>query len=49
VLVREVPALVCGDCGEAYLEGPMVDRLLSIVRELQQMQAEVSIVRYKAA
>ncbi len=48
-LVKGVPAEVCGDCGEAYLDGPTVDRTLAMVKGLEDANAEISVARYRAA
>ncbi|MDD5309292.1 MAG: type II toxin-antitoxin system MqsA family antitoxin [Deltaproteobacteria bacterium] len=49
LLVKGVPAEICGDCGEPYLKGPVVDRVGEIVREFDRLDTEVSVVRYRAA
>lgn len=49
ITVRAVPAEVCGDCGEAYLQGNVVDGVQKLVDELRALETEVSVVRYRAA
>jgi YgiT-type zinc finger domain-containing protein len=49
VVVRGVPAEICGDCGEAYLAGEVVDGVQKIVDDLDALDAEVSVARYRAA
>jgi len=47
--IRDIPADICGDCGEAYLLGETVDRVQEQVGRLEALDAEVSIARYHAA
>jgi len=49
LVIRDIPAEICGDCGEAYLSDETVDRLQEQVARLEAMDAEVSITRYHAA
>ena len=48
-LVKGIPADLCGDCGEAYLDGPTLDRTLAMVRGLEAADVELSVARYRAA
>ncbi len=47
--IREIPAEICGDCGEAYMTGEVVDGVQRQVEELRVLDAEVSVARYRAA
>lgn len=47
--IRDVPAHVCGDCGEAYLAGPVVDRVQELLAELEALDDEVAIAPYRVA
>jgi hypothetical protein len=49
LLVKGVPAEICGDCGEPYLAGPTVDRVREILRSFEKLATEVSVVSYRAA
>jgi len=49
VTIRDVPAEVCGDCGEAYLSSAVTDRVQQLVQQLESLNAEVSVARYRAA
>ncbi len=42
IVIKDVPAEVCGDCGEAYMKSSVVDRV-------EDLNSEVSIVHYEAA
>lgn len=47
VVVREVPALICGNCGEAYVEGDVADRLLEIAEPFFRSGADVAVSDYE--
>ena len=49
LLVRGVPAEICGDCGEPYLDSEVMDRISEIAREFDAIETEISVVRYRAA
>jgi YgiT-type zinc finger domain-containing protein len=46
VVVRDAPALLCGDCGEAYFDGETTDRLLEIAETAFRSGAEVVVRDY---
>lgn len=47
LMVREVPALVCPVCGEAYTDEATAERLLEMARETEGdgLQAEIRLFR----
>jgi YgiT-type zinc finger domain-containing protein len=49
LVIKEVPALVCPNCGEAYLEDATADRLLAVAEREAATGAEVAVRRYIAA
>lgn len=49
VIIKDVPAEICGDCGEAFVTGFVADRVDMILDRVEQLDAEVSVVHYKAA
>ena len=49
VVIKNVPAEVCGDCGEAYMKSLVVGELEKILDRLEELHSEVSIIYYKAA
>lgn len=49
VVVKQVPALVCEACGEAYLEEDVLERLFRGADEAVCRGAEVEVRRYVAA
>lgn len=46
---KDVPAMVCENCGEQYLEEETSRRLLSLAQEAVNGGTELTITRYKAA
>ncbi|MDQ6725314.1 MAG: type II toxin-antitoxin system MqsA family antitoxin [Actinomycetota bacterium] len=46
LVVNEVPALVCENCGEAYVAGDVTEELLRIASEARQAQAIVLVRDY---
>jgi len=48
-VVREVPAQVCPNCGEDYVDGKAGAELLRSTEELSRAGTQVDIRRYAAA
>lgn len=48
VIVKEVPADVCNNCGEYYLSEPVTAEVLALAERAVAERAEVEIVRYAA-
>ncbi len=48
VVVRDVPADVCGNCGEYYLESGVAQRIYERAEEAVERDAEVEILHYAA-
>ena len=48
VVVRDVPAAVCGNCGEYYLDNDVAQRVYERAKEAVARDAEVEILRYAA-
>lgn len=48
-VVRDVPARVCPNCGEAYIEESTAARLLTTAEQLAQAGAQVDVRAYVAA
>ena len=49
IVIKDVPAEICGDCGEAYMKSSVVERVESMLDKLEDLHSEVSIVHYEAA
>lgn len=48
VVVRDVPAEICEDCGEYYLSEPVAKRVYADADATVQRHVEVKILRYAA-
>lgn len=48
VVIKEVPADVCRQCGEYYLDEPTTERVMAMAEEAVKHHAEVEILRYAA-
>lgn len=48
VVVRDVPAEICEDCGEYYLSEPIARRVYADADETARRDVEVEIQRYAA-
>jgi YgiT-type zinc finger domain-containing protein len=48
VVIRDVPAEICEDCGEYYLSEPIARRVYADADGTVQRQVEVEIQRYAA-
>ncbi|HJX18308.1 MAG TPA: type II toxin-antitoxin system MqsA family antitoxin [Acidiferrobacterales bacterium] len=47
VVVREVPALVCTKCGDAWIDDPVAAKLESIVMEARSKHTVVEITQWQ--
>ncbi len=48
VIIKNIPAEVCTQCGEAVLDSPTARRVDQLVRQARQSGFEVSILAYPA-
>lgn len=48
VVIRDVPADICDDCGEYYLSEPIARRVYADAENTAQRHVEVEIQRYSA-
>jgi YgiT-type zinc finger domain-containing protein len=48
VIIKGVPAEVCENCGEYYLEENISEQVLSMAEEAAKKNAEVEILRFAA-
>lgn len=48
VIIKDVPAEVCDNCGEYYLDENTTDRVLLMAEEAVKKNAEVEILRFAA-
>lgn len=48
-VIRNVPAEICRECGEPYMKSSVVSRIEAVLDRLEQLESEISVIRYKAA
>ena len=49
MVIKDVPAEVCSDCGEAYMKSSVVDKVEKILDKLEDLHSEISVINYKVA
>jgi len=49
IIIKNVPALVCEQCGEAYYTDEVAERLEQIVEKMRKFVEEVAVVEYEKA
>ncbi len=47
VVIREVPALVCTKCGDAWIEDPVAAKLEVIIAEARRKHTAVEVMRWQ--
>ncbi|MBI2569770.1 MAG: type II toxin-antitoxin system MqsA family antitoxin [Candidatus Schekmanbacteria bacterium] len=47
LVVRDVPARLCSQCGEAWIEDPVAARLEAVVGDARRKQALVEVVQWQ--
>lgn len=48
VIIKDVPADICENCGEYYLTDDITERVLAMAEEAVKRNAEVEILRFAA-
>ena len=46
IVVKNVPCLVCNQCGEAYFDDTVTEQLEKIVNNLKNYVTEIAVVSY---
>lgn len=49
IIIKNVPALVCNQCGEVYYTDEVAEQLEKIVDTMEKLVKEVAIVEYPQA
>ena len=49
IVIKDVPAELCSDCGEAYMKSSVVDKIEVLLDKLDDLDSEMSVIHYKAA
>ena len=47
IVIKEVPANVCSDCGEKYFDDEIAENIEKIVNQVKNFSAEVTVVNYQ--
>ena len=47
IIIKEVPANVCKQCGERYFDDDVMQNLEKIIEDIKNASIEISIVNYK--
>jgi YgiT-type zinc finger domain-containing protein len=47
VVIKNVPAEICGDCREPFTSGKVTDHLVMLVEQLKELHSEVSVISYR--
>ena len=46
IIIKEVPAKVCQQCGEQYFDNKTSENIEKIVDQLKKLSTEVTVVKY---
>jgi len=47
IIVKEVPAKLCMQCGEQYYDDETAENIEKIVNQLKKLSIEVTVVKYE--
>ena len=48
-IIKNVPAEICSDCGEAYMKSHVAGKVETLLDSIEELHSEVSIIYYEAA
>ncbi len=48
-IIKNVPAEICSDCGEAYMKSHVTGTVEALLDRIEELHSEVSIIYYEAA
>ena len=48
IVIKQVPAEICGDCHEPFMAGYATDEVMSLLNQLRALPSEVTVVNYPA-
>lgn len=49
IVVKDVPAEICSDCGEACMKSSVVGKIETLLDRLDDLHSEMSVIHYQAA
>ena len=47
IIIKDVPANVCSQCGERYFDDDVMENLEKIIDDVKKISMEISIISYK--
>jgi YgiT-type zinc finger domain-containing protein len=48
LLIRDVPALICDQCGESFIDDKVYSKIEKIIENARQSNVEIEVLRYAA-
>ncbi|MDP4187228.1 MAG: type II toxin-antitoxin system MqsA family antitoxin [Bacteroidota bacterium] len=49
VVIKEVPAQICNNCGHYYLDDHIAEKVMALAREISKKGVEIEVTRLKLA
>lgn len=46
IIIKNVPANVCKECGERFFNDEVMEKLENIINNVKQIAEEISVIRY---
>lgn len=47
IVIKGVPAEMCGDCHEPFMSGKITDDVMALVSQLKRLGSEISVVSFR--
>jgi len=48
-VIKNVPAEICSECGEAYMKSYVVSNVEKLLDRIEEIHSEISVIYYEAA
>ncbi len=49
IIIRNVPSLICEQCGETYYSTEVMQQVYRIVQSVRETMSEITVVNYRPA
>ena len=49
IIIKDVPAEICADCGEAFTKSSVAGRVEELLDKVEMLHSEMSVVHFRAA
>ena len=49
VVIRNVPSMICSQCGETYYTTEVMQQIYNIAQSMRQTMTEIAVVNYRPA